>query len=94
MLDDIKLALRISNIAYDGEIQDLINAAKADMALVGILSTSMLDSDILVKRAITCYVKANFGLNNPDAEKLQASYESIRNHLSMNADHNGGVVIV
>ena len=92
--DDVKLALRISNVAYDSEVQDLIDAAKMDMELVGIVTTSIVDTDILIKRAIITYVKAHFGLGNPDAEKLQQSYEMIRNHLSQNMEHNGGVVIV
>ena len=34
ILDDVKTALRISaaNTALDGEVQDLINEAKADLA--------------------------------------------------------------
>ena len=94
MLDSVKMSLRISNIAYDTEVQDLIDAAKMDMELVGIVTTSIVETDILIKRAIITYAKANFGLNNPDAEKLQMSYEMIRNHLSQNMEHNGGVVIV
>ena len=94
MLDSVKMSLRISNTAYDIEVQNLIDAAKMDMELVGIVTTSIVDTDILIKRAIITYVKANFGLNNPDAEKLQMSYEMIRNHLSQNMEHNGGVVIV
>lgn len=94
VLDSVKMSLRISNIAYDTEVQDLIDAAKMDMELVGIVTTSIVETDILIKRAIITYAKANFGLNNPDAEKLQMSYEMIRNHLSQNMEHNGGVVIV
>jgi len=38
LLDDVKLALRISpgTTAYDGEVQDLIDAAKADLRLSGV----------------------------------------------------------
>ncbi|GLC32916.1 head-tail connector protein [Clostridium omnivorum] len=94
LLDDVKLAIRVSNSVYNDEIQDLIDEAKADMKLVGILDTKIVDTDPLIKRAITTYCKANFGLNNPDSEKLQASYEAIRNHLSMSIEYNGGDVVV
>ena len=36
MLDKVKLALRLSGTALDGEVSDLINAATADLRLVGI----------------------------------------------------------
>ena len=36
MLDKVKLALRISGSAFDEEVTDLINAAIADLRLVGI----------------------------------------------------------
>ena len=82
-----KSALRISSstTAYNGEITDLISACIADLGLVGLLNT--VDTDALVKRAIITYCKANFGWNNPDAEKLQQSYEMLRNHLSLSQDY-------
>ena len=36
MLDDVKTVLRISNNAYDAEIEDLIEAAKMDLRLSGV----------------------------------------------------------
>ena len=36
MLDKVKLALRLSGTALDDEVSDLINAAIADLRLVGI----------------------------------------------------------
>jgi len=88
LLDDIKLTLRISNTAFDGEINDLISAAKADLMLAGILPAKANDdNDPLIKRAITVYVKANFGWNNPDAEKLQQSYAMIKGHLALSQEY-------
>ena len=85
ILDDLKTYLRISNTAYNTEITDLINAAKADLALSGILDTT--DTDPLIKRAIVTYVKANFGWNNPDSEKLQKSYDMLKGHLSLSTEY-------
>lgn len=87
LLDDIKKVLRISNTAYDTEVNDLIDAAKADLGLSGILSDHILDSDPLIRRAITVYVKANFGWANPDAEKLQQSYDMLKQHLTLSTDY-------
>lgn len=85
ILDDVKTILRISNVAYDTEITDLINAAKADLALSGVLDTT--DTDPLIKRAIITYVKANFGWNNPDSVKLQNSYDMLKGHLSLSTEY-------
>ena len=89
ILDDIKTALRISrvNTAYDDEVQDLIDEAKADLALAGVASAKIDETDPLIKRAIRTYCKAHFGWNNPDADRLQIAYEMIRNHLSLSVDY-------
>lgn len=90
MLDDAKKALRISlaNTAFDSEITDLIAAARADLKLIGVLATKAdSDMDPLIKRTITVYCKANFGFDNPDAEKLQESYNMLKIHLSLSLEY-------
>lgn len=93
MLNDIKTTLRISNTAYDVEIIDLIEAAKADLILSGVLSNKVTETDPLIKRAITIYCKANFGLNNPDVEKLQQSYNMLKIHLTLSTEYTTEAVI-
>jgi len=90
-LVSIKAALRIGSTtdAYDDEIDDLINAAKADLALAGVVEAKLDGTDSLVRRAITAYCKAHFGWNNPDAERLQVAYEMLKKHLSLSADYRG-----
>jgi uncharacterized phage protein (predicted DNA packaging) len=91
ILDDVKLALRISSstIAFDIDINDLIEEARQDLILSGITSEKAQDdADILIKRAIKTYAKANFGWDNPDAERLQKSYDLLKNHLSLAQDYN------
>jgi len=92
LLDDVKISLRISNTAYDTEVTDLINAAKADLELSGIDATKIIDTDTLIRRAINTYVKANFGWNNPDTEKLQKSFDMLKMHLSLSAEYMDGDV--
>jgi hypothetical protein len=87
ILDTVKTALRISNTAYDDEIDDLIDAAKADLQLSGLLGEKILLTDALIKRAVVTYCKANFGWNNPDAERLQQSYDMLKNHMSLSQDY-------
>lgn len=88
MIESIKTALRISNTAYDSEINDLVAAAKADLRLSGILESKVNDdTDPLIKRAIMVYVKTNFGWNNPDAERLQQSYNMLKIHLALSQEY-------
>jgi uncharacterized phage protein (predicted DNA packaging) len=89
LIDDVKVALRISSSAFDSEITDLIATARADLKLSGVLASKSDAStpDALVKRAITTYVKANFGLDNPDAEKFQESFNSLKRHLTLSEEY-------
>lgn len=91
----IKVSLRISNSAYDIEIEDLINAARQDLILSGVnpLKANSND-DALILRAINIYVKANFGYGNPEAEKLQQSYGSLKEHLTLSQEYTGGDTVV
>jgi uncharacterized phage protein (predicted DNA packaging) len=91
LLDDIKTVLRISqsNTAFDGEVNDLIEAARHDLMLSGVSSDKANDdTDPLIKRTIIYYVKANFGFDNPDGERLQKSYDLLKAHLSLAGDYN------
>ena len=88
ILDDLKISLRIGTSTFDGEITDLISAAKADLKLSGVIASKILDADPLIKRAITVYVKANFGLMNDNSEKFQMSYDMLKSHLSLSVDYN------
>lgn len=89
-LADMRGYVRISraNPKTDGELRDLILAARADLVRVGVLHERAEDeSDPLIKKAISTYVKAEFGLENEDAEKYRASYETQRAELSLATDY-------
>jgi len=95
ILDDARKALRMSNTALDSEITDLVNGARQDLILSGILSTKANDdTDALIKRAIIIYCKAYFGFDNPDAERLQKSYDSLKMSLVLSTDYTGDADII
>ena len=50
--------------------------------------------DPLIKRAITIYVKAHFGWNNPDAERLQQSYNMLKCHLALSQEYTVEAVVM
>ena len=84
MLNKIKLALRINNSAYDGEITDLINACKKELELAGIASSNIVETDEMIIQTIKCYCKANFGYDNTDADRYIKSYDSLKSFLCLN----------
>jgi len=89
LLDDVKLALRITSSAFDSEIDDLIAAARADLRLSGVdpAKADADDPDALIKRAVITYCKAHFGLDNPEAERLQHSYDMLKAHLTLSREY-------
>ena len=87
MLNKIKLALRINNSAYDGEITDLINACKKELELAGIASSNIVDTDEMIIQAVISYCKAYFGYDNAVAERYIKTYESIKTFLCSNKEY-------
>ena len=87
-LSDIRLRVRSSVDKLDGEIKDLILAARADLVRGGVLPARAADeTDPLVKQAISTYVKAEFGLDNDDADKYRASFRRQKIALSMASEY-------
>lgn len=80
MLDKVKLALRIKTNAFDGEINDLINAALADLAAAGI--TNQDEEDPLIIRAVVTFCRANFG-SPADYDKMKTSYDEQKAMMQM-----------
>lgn len=86
-----RLSIRTKSKAFDGEIADVIRAARKDLALGGVLPERTQDeADPLIKRAIMNYLKAEFGLDNEDADKYRAAYERLKVSLAMSSDYVGG----
>ena len=84
MLDDVRAALRISvstNTDINGELTDLIGAAKKDLGIAGVEDSAIVDTDPIVKRAIITYCKMSFGLPE-DYDRLKRSYDEQKAQLS------------
>ena len=71
LLNAVKIALRITVDAYDTEITSLINAALADLGIVGIEKSY---TDALIVQAIKTYVRMNFG-SPSDYDRLKRAYD-------------------
>lgn len=83
MLEKVKLALRIVTNAFDSELNDLIDAAKIDLGIAGVVLPTKLDA--ICERAIITYCKINFGeQDRPEMyDRLKASYDEQKAQLSM-----------
>lgn len=88
LLEKVKLSARISGNAFDEDVQDMIDSAREELVQSGV-SRTKADSieDPLIVRAIKLYVKANFGIDSPNAYRFQSSFNSLKRHLSMAGDY-------
>ena len=89
LLAEVKTALRITSTAYDAEIATLIDAAQDDLKGGGV-SCAAVDAgapDPLIKRAVITYCLANFGMDNPDAERFGLAYHSLKSHLALSSEY-------
>lgn len=78
MLEQVKLALRISTTAYDTELTYLIEAAKLDLGIAGVVLPEELDA--LAQKAVITYCKMSFGLPE-DYDRLKKSYDEQKAQL-------------
>lgn len=93
MLNDVKNALRVSGDDSNTEVQDLIDAAKADLQLSGVHKDKVVDTDPLIKRAVIIYCKAHFGYEDPKyAERFAESYTSLKQHLTLSQEYTEVVI--
>jgi len=92
LLTDSRTALRIKSTAYDGEITDLIDTSTSELLLSGILQSKIdtletVAPDVLLKRCVMLYCKANFGIANEESVKFQNSYNSLKIHLMLSTEY-------
>ena len=76
LIDDVRTALRVTSDMTDVEIQMWIDAAKADMLRCGVKPELVNDKTMypLVRSAITCFVKGQYGYDNSEAPRFLDSY--------------------
>lgn len=89
LLDDVKVACRVTSTAFNGELTDLISSALADMGITDIkadLLVATATPEPLIKQAVITYCKMNFGFQRDDYyERLKASYDEQKAQLLMSS---------
>lgn len=81
MIDDVKVALRLTTTAYNDELTNLIASALQDLGIAGVITGSAL-SDSLLKTAVITYCKLHFG-SPADFDRLKRIYDEQKAQLSM-----------
>ena len=92
LLDDVKVACRVTSTAFDSELTDLISAAFADLGITDIKAELLLQTDApepLIKQAVVTYCKMNFGdlARLEDYDRLKASYDEQKAQLLMSSSY-------
>lgn len=87
------MALRVTTTAYDNELNDLIDSAKKDLGIAGVIVPEA--NDTVVNTAIKTYCKMNFGTPNPAMwEILKKSYDEQKAQLSTSSDYSDFSMVV
>jgi len=71
--------LGVTDTEYEDEIQDLIDAAKADLGIAGV-TQAQAETNPLIKRAVKTYVAMSFGAPE-NYDQLLAAYETQKKQL-------------
>jgi len=79
LLDAVKMALRITTNAFDSEISGLIEAARLDLRVAGVVLPVELDA--LVRTAIITYCRLHFGQPD-DYDRLKRAYDEQKAQLA------------
>ena len=73
-VEQLRLAVRVAGPDFDDELTALAMAAVEDMGRAGVPDEFLSSGSPLVRHAVLCFVKAHFGFDNADADRLAASY--------------------
>ena len=75
IFDKVKLALRISHNLLNGEINDVIASARAELVRAGVDATMANGDDEIIETAIKTYALAYYASDVKDAERFNESFK-------------------
>lgn len=92
LLDDVKVACRVTSDAYNGELSDLIISAFADIGITDVRGELLTEATAppLVKQAVKTYCRINHPYEGMDAavlERLKSSYDEQKAQLLMSSNY-------
>lgn len=77
LIDDVRVALRVTSTMSDVEVQALIDFAIEDMRRVGIRDELLEPEsmDPMARAAVIMFCKANYGFDNSEGSTYQERYK-------------------
>ena len=90
LLDDVKVACRVTVSTFDDELNDLIEAGFADIGITDVSSSLLTEENCpqLIKKAIKTYCKMNFGqVDDGFYDRLKESYDEQKAQLLMSSEY-------
>lgn len=91
LLDDVKVACRVTTTAFDTELNDLILSGLADLGITDIKAELLVNTEEilpLIKQAVITYCKMNFGFQSDSHyTRLKASYDEQKSQLLMSSEY-------
>lgn len=78
----VRMAMRVTTTAFDGQISTLVEAALADLGIAGVNGENVVETDPLTLQAIATYCRMNFG-SPDDYDRIKASYDEQKAQMSM-----------
>lgn len=91
LLDDVKVACRVTTDTFDNELLDLIAAGFADIGITDVRASLLTEGTCpaLIRRAVLTYCRMNFGqVDDGFYDRLKASYDEQKSQLLMSSDYN------
>lgn len=89
LLDDVKVACRVTSTAFDTELNDLISSALLDLGIVDIQRSLLVSTNPtpLVKQAVITYCRMNFGFQSESYyTRLKSSYDEQKAQMLMSSE--------
>ena len=90
LLDDVKVACRVTVGTFDDELNDLILAGFADIGITDVRDSLLTEESCppLIKKAIKTYCKMNFGqVDDGFYDRLKESYDEQKAQLLMSSEY-------
>lgn len=78
LIDEVKVALRVTSGSMDEEIRILLDSALSELRYAGVPAGKLEEGsmDPRAKAAVLLFCKARFGYDNDDAERLEALWRA------------------
>ena len=90
LLDEVKVACRVTSTDYDQDLTDMIAEALADIGITDVSATVLASTPPLIKRAVKTYCRINFpydGMEEATMQRLKEAYDEQKAQLLMSSSY-------